>query len=199
MYKTLMILLLFCSCIKVEKKLTIDELVVFGSRGFCFKDSANWIFDSTKLDIRGYFEFKKDSFIRKALRKYNEPIEYFSVRSTDTIGCNNLVNRLLLFKNYQKNYYSNELEIYDGLNYTLFCKTSDNKEYLINYVPHHLPDSLEVLHEFIEKILISKNLETIDNFEFHKITEKAAIEAFKRRPPPPKPLNKEIKFRAPKI
>lgn len=184
---------------KVEKNKTIDELVLFGNSGFCLKDSAKWIYDSTKLDIRVYFEFKKDSFIRKAIRKYKSPIDYYSVKSADTIGFGNFLNKLLLFKNYEHEYYSKGFSIYDGLNYTLFYKTSDNKEYLINYVPNHLPDSLEVLHDFIEKILISKNHETIDNFEFHKITEKAAVEAFKKCPPPPRLTSREIKFKAPKI
>lgn len=184
----LLIILSVFSCVKKEKSETIENLVLFGYSGFCFKDSANWIFDSTKLDIREYFEFKKDSFIRTARRDYIKPVEYHSVNKTDTIGLYKLMESILVNHNFNKEYLPKELELYDGRYYTLYVKTS-NKEYRINYSPNCLTDSLNLLHKYITKIVLSKNLGIENEFEFSGITPKVAKELFIQYPPPPKPTS----------
>jgi len=64
-----MFLFNFCSS-KTEKE-TIDEFILYGYNRFCLKDSSKWIYDYTKLDIRQYFEYEKDSSIKIVKRKYD--------------------------------------------------------------------------------------------------------------------------------
>jgi hypothetical protein len=45
-------LLMLTSCFHQEEKDYIEEFAIIGYSGWCFKDSANWVFDSTKLDVR---------------------------------------------------------------------------------------------------------------------------------------------------
>ena len=57
-------LIFLSSCVHKPEKETIDELLLFGYMGFCYKDSITKEYDSTKLEIRQYFEYKRDSFAR---------------------------------------------------------------------------------------------------------------------------------------
>lgn len=169
---------------KSGEKNYVEELVLFGTSGCCFRDSAkNQIWDSTRLDIREYFEYKKDSFIRIARRRRLHQTEYYSIGGKDTIGLSSLINRVLLSKTYKKEYESNDPEIYDGWEYILFYKTSNKKEYLINYVPHHLPDDLKVLHDFIVKIVNTYRLGFSSKFGYNDITIKEVKELYNKRPP----------------
>ena len=83
---------------------------------------------------------------------------------------------------------------YDGLFYTLAYQLKDHKQYTINYIPSQLPDSLIEIHDFIEKLIFSKNLDKINKFDFDTIVKSVAIERFKSHPPPPPPSIKEPKF-----
>ncbi len=193
------ILTLLSSCAKVGKKDYVEEFVLFGTSGFCFRNSAeNQIWDSTKLDIREYFEYKKDSFIRIARRRPLHLTEYYSIGERDTIGLDSLMNRVLLFQTYKKEYELKDPEIYDGWEYILYYKTSNQKEYIVNYVPHHLPINLRVLHDFITKIIDTANPSVSSKFEYNGITRKEAKELYsKYPPPPPKQTLQRIKFIAP--
>ena len=181
---TFITLTLLISCSTVEKKDCIEEVVLFGTKGFCFKDSANWIYDSTKLDIRAYFEFKRDSFVILSRGKHLKSA-YSITNSTDTTDFYNLVQKVLLNHNFEKEYYSNGLDLYNGLYYTIYYKTTSNKEFHINYVPHYLPDSLKILHDFIQGIKPSNNLK--NESDFNSITKDVAKEMYRNHPPPPPP------------
>jgi len=180
--------MLLSSCMKVEKKDCIEEFILFGSGGFSSKDSTNhYTFDSTKLEIMEYFEFMKDSLVRIARSHPFSPTEYYSVKKNDTIGFDNLLNAILLTKKYKSEYNSTAEEMYDGWHYTLFYKKSNHKEFIINYVPSHLPDSLKVLHNFIKRIVLSDSLTVSNKFEFNNITAKQAKELYRKYPPPSPP------------
>ena len=109
------------------------------------------------------------------------------IKSTDTLGFNSLIDQILVNKTYKKEYFDSVPDMYDGLYYTLYYKTTDQKEYLINYIPHHLPDSLRILQNFIDKILQLNNPIDPNKYEFNKISKQFAIELFKNHPPPPPP------------
>ena len=185
-FLTFFILIILFSCSKVQKKDCIEEVVLFGTKGFCFKDSANWEYDSTKLDIRAYFEFKRDSFARVSKGKYLKSA-YSIINSTDTIGLYNLVQKVLLNRKFEKEYYVKGLDMYDGLYYTIYYKTSSKEEFHINYIPDYLPDSLKILHDFILRIISSNNLKNENDFNFNSITKDVAKELYSKYPPPPPP------------
>jgi hypothetical protein len=75
--------------------------------------------------------------------------------------------------------------MYDGLYYSIYYKTSKNKEYNIFYIPDQLPDSLKLLHNYVVNTLLNKPLTPIMKFSFNNITVKTAYELFKTSPPPP--------------
>jgi hypothetical protein len=213
----LLLFLLINSCKTYESEEVVDELLIFGYSGFCFKDSLNQIYhsdeifyndsikieyDSTRLDIRQYFEYNKDSFINLALRRPRHLTEYLYFTHTDTIGLVSLINSTLINKNYKDHYVSHDTisGIYDGWNYTLYFKTSKDKKVIINYIPSYLPDSLRVLHEFIEKTLTTSKTKGSYKFEYNPITSFEAKRQFKRHPPPPLPSKTvKIKFTSPVI
>jgi hypothetical protein len=195
---TFITLILLFSCSKVEKKVYVEELVLFGTSGFCIIDSTNWIFDSTRLDIREYLEYKKDSTLKIARRRPNKPTEYFSSLGKVTLGLDSLINKVLLMNRFKNEYTFKEPELYDGWGYTLYYKTSNQKEYFIQYIPKLLPDSLRVLHNFIQNIIVSDDSRILDKFEYNRITFQVAKDLYRKYPPPPptKPLFK-VKFTAP--
>lgn len=185
-FLTFFIIIILFSCSKVEKKDYIEEVVLFGTKGFSFKDSANWIYDSTDLDIRAYFEFKRDSFAIVSRGKHLKSA-YSITNSTDTTGFYNLVQKVLLNHEFEKEYYSKGLDLYNGLYYTIYYKTISNKEYHINYVPEYLPDSLRILHNYIQGIKPSINLKNENGYNFNSITKDLAKELYSKYPPPPPP------------
>jgi len=186
-FLTFFTIIILFSCSKVEKKDCIENVVIFGTQGFCFKDSANWIIDSTKLDIRSYFEFKRDSFARVSKGKYLKSA-YSITNLTDTTGFYNLVQKVLLNRKFEKEYYAKGLDLYDGLYYTIYYKTSSKKEFHINYVPEYLPDSLRILHNYIQEMKFPNYPENKNSFKFNSITVDVAKELYRNHPPSPSPL-----------
>jgi hypothetical protein len=175
----------------VEKKVYVEELVLVGTTGFSIIDSTNWIYDSTKLDIREYFEYKKDSLVRIARKLLKQETKYYSFIESDTLGLDRIINSVLLPNKYKTDYNFKKLVLYHGLHYILYYKTTDQKEYFISYVPELLPDSLRVLHNFMKRIVVSDNSGISTKFEYSGITVKIANELYKNRnreyPPPPPP------------
>ena len=210
----LLLVLLVNSCRTEEKKEVVDELLIFGYSGFCLKDSANKIYpsdeifynnsfklecDSTRLDIRQYFEYKKDSFIKSAIRKPRQVTEYLTIKQSDTTGLERLINSSLINKKYKTDYSYNDStpRMYDGWSYTLYFKTSKNKRFLLNYIPDHLPDSLKILHDFVENLLMKNTNPRTKNFEYNPITTIEAKGLFKNHPPPLPSKIEVIRFIAP--
>ena len=194
-------ILLLVSCSKPDKKETIEKFVIFGYSGFCIKDSANWIGDSTRLDIRQYFEYIKDSCVRTTRRSYLKPTEYHTIISADTIGLENLLETILLGKIFKNNYPVDSHSMYDGWYYTLYYKTTKHKECIIHYVPGKLPDQLRILHDFIEKIILTDRPVNIARFEYDPITTIEAKKLFRSNPPPPQTeiIVQKVKFTPPII
>lgn len=183
-FLTFFIIIILFSCSKVEKKDCIEEVVLFGTKGFCFKDSSNWVYDSTNLDIRAYFEFKRDSFAIVSRGKHLKSA--YSINNlTDTTGFYNLVQKVLLNHNFEKEYYSKGLDLYDGLYYTIYYKTSSKKEYHINYVPEYIPDSLRLLHNYIQGIKLSNYPKNERSFNLNSIIAEIAMELYRNYPPTP--------------
>ncbi|QEK52813.1 hypothetical protein FYC62_14935 [Pedobacter aquae] len=105
------------SCNQKSKSEEIEELVIFGNSGFCLKDnngnsysSTYWIdcdscdtkdlkYDSTKLDIRLYFEYKKDDHTKTSIRKPESTTEYYILSEQETQGFKSLINSTLLSNN----------------------------------------------------------------------------------------------------
>lgn len=211
------LLLLFCITCKIgEKKETVDELLIFGYSGFCFRDSFNHVYpsyedqindsvkleyDSTRLDIRQYFEFKKDSIVHCAIKSPSQETEYLSIDQSDTIGLENLINSELINKKYNINYSFPDTTpmIYDGLQYTLYYKTSKGNTFVLNYIPKYLPGSLDALHDFMQNLIYKRNPKRTIKFEYNPITTIEAKRLFKKYPPLSIRLNKNIKFIPPVI
>jgi len=201
---TFITLILLFSCSKVEKKVYVEELVLVGTTGFSIIDSTNWIYDTTKLDIWEYFEYKKDSIVRISRKLPMQQTKYHSLIESDTVGLARIINSVLLPNKYETEYNFKKLVLYHDFHYILYYKTTDQKEYFIRYVPELLPDSLRILHNFIKRIVVSGNSRISSKFEYSKITGKMANECYINRnreypppPPPPQPLPKR-KINAPK-
>lgn len=210
-----MLILLLCNSCIGEKKEVVDELLIFGYRGFClvdslnqpypieeleYNDSVNFQYDSTRLDIRQYFEFKKDSIIKLAIWKPYKATQYSAINPSHNMSLVNLINSAMIGKNYTSNYcfMDSHTGIYDGPYYTLYYKTSKGNTSLINYTPGCLPGELRTLHELVEDILYKNNLTATHKFEYHPITTMEAKRLFKKYSPPP--LRKgSIKFTPPVI
>ena len=219
MKKVLTIIILFAilvSCKKTDEKEHITELIVFGYSGFCLKDSLNNTYpkdqicncdsinleyDSTELDIRQYLEFKKDSFLRIAVKKPKQETEYYTSNKSDTIGFNNLINSFLSKDLTPHNNISNKYpEFYEGWSYTLYFKTNKNRTFSINYIPYKLLSPLKEIHESIESTINKCNQKRVGKFEYNTFTTFEAKRLFRNAtvPPPPFPRNR-IKFIAPEI
>jgi hypothetical protein len=203
----IILILLAQSCKTLERKETIDELLIFGYSGFLLKDSLgntypsgymhyndtiSLMFDSTRLDIRQYFEFRKDSFVRIARRRPMQNTEYIQMSNSDTTGLQRLINELFINKKYLSEYTFPEsldklIIMYDGWYYTLHYKTSLKREVTLNYIPEYLPDSLKLLHDYIQKLLRKDVPILIDRFEYDNITGIVARQLYKKLPPPPLP------------
>jgi hypothetical protein len=196
-----MLILLLCNSCIGEKKEVVDELLIFGYSGFCLVDSLNqaypmsaweyndsvkFKYDSTRLDIRQYFEFEKDSLIKLTIRKPDRETEYYSINPSNNMGLVNLINSTFKDKKYASTYcfIGSHTGIYDGWYYSLYCKTSKGNTYLINYTPGCLPGELRTLHELVEDILYKNNLPVTNRFEYHPITTMEAKRLFKKYPPP---------------
>lgn len=194
------------SCQSNEPKEIIDKLLIFGYSGFCFKDSTNktypsdeiwyndsirFYFDSTRLDIRQYFDFKKDSVIKIAGRRPRKETEYFFIDQLDSVGIQGFINIILVNKKYDSEYGFRDTipRLYDGWHYTLYYKTSNKKEFVINYVPDRLPESLRILHNFVMNILKSDHLQQTTGFRYDPFTIKEAKRLFIKNPPPSLPDN----------
>jgi hypothetical protein len=194
--KILIFLILLISCNRPDNKETIDEFIIYGYSGFCLKDSVNRKYDSTKLNIRQYFEFQRDSFFRMALRSYYEKnFGFYTIHSIDTIGFNDLLDKILLNKNFNKEYYSEKPEIYDGYIFSMYFKTNYNKITFIHYTPNHLPDSLRILHDYFNKSIENEPLLSSMAFELKEISTKEVIELHIKHPPPPPPENLELRVK----
>lgn len=79
--------------------------------------------------------------------------------------------------------------IYDGWHYTLYFKTSSEKDFLMNYIPDYLPDSLFMIHDFVEKIIMKNNPSQAKEFKFNSLTTREAKRLYIKYPPPPLPDN----------
>jgi hypothetical protein len=184
------------SCSKNDKEETIKEFVLYGYNGFAFLDSSRYIPDSTHLDIRRYFEFKRDSTIKIVKRGYLSERKYLSINQSTLNGLQDSLNKYLLNDSFQNEYLYKVPCCYDGYNYSLYFKTSKGKEILINYVPEELPDGLKIIHDYITTIIRSAS--HLDNkFELNNITRIDARQIFIKYPPPR--LSKGIEYIAPKI
>ena len=198
---TTILLVFMASCQTKGPKEIIDELLIFGYSGFCFKDSANRVYpsdeiwyndsvrlfyDSTQLDIRQYFEFKKDSAIKVATRKPRKATEYFIIDHLDSIEFQKTINEILVGKSYSSDYGFNDTipRIYDGWSYTLYYESSSSKDFIINYIPDCLPDSLKILHNLVESIIKGDHHLNKSAFRYDSITIKEAKRLFIKNPPP---------------
>jgi len=190
-------LIFLSSCVHKPEKETIDELLLFGYMGFCYKDSITKEYDSTKLEIRQYFEYKRDSFARIQTRYYSKPAQYYALNSGDTLGFNILINKMLVPLRYKTKHVYNLTSMYDGPSYSLYYKTSKGKENIINYIPTDLPDSLKVLHDYILNLVESHKLKNGKKFEFNRLTTSIAKKLFRKHPPPIESPS-TIKFDPPK-
>lgn len=211
----LLLIMLLISCGTIKNKEQITEFQIFGYSGFLLKDSADnhysydyyfdsdsffqFKIDSTQLDIRRYFEYKKDSMIKVAVRGYRGKTKFYLIPQFDTAPLEKIVNRLLL-NDSLKSEYHDPSRMYDGYSYTLHFRTTKNKEFDFNYIPKDLPDSLRILHDFIEKIIEGDRKQIINKFEYDPITSSIAKKLFINHPPPPLPRsNRNIKFVHPEI
>lgn len=195
--KFLIILLFISSCSKTQEKEKVEEFVLFGYRGFCIKDSTKGILDSTKLDIREYFEFKNGD-VKVAARNWDKKTEYHLIKSSDTLGLDSLFN-LVLKNHWIKKKYDriSQFMIYDGGFYTMYFNTSWNREFEIDYMPYYLPTKFKKLHEYIRNIIRQENPIMANKFEFNKIVWEKSADIYKNHS---RPIYKQqVKFSPPKI
>jgi hypothetical protein len=192
----IMIILFINSCSTRENKETINEFLLFGHTEF-FDDYMS-ITDSTKLDIRVYFEYKKDSSLKIARKKFEGEYEYLTVSPKDTVGLDTLLNNILLRNSFYKSY-SGVPIIYDGLYFTIYYKTSFQREFRIDYIPYCIPKNLAYLNKVITDIILTKDMKKTNKFEFNNIIRETALEGYKHRRIIMDTLQEEVEFKAPGI
>ncbi|MDD4604614.1 MAG: hypothetical protein PHF97_12545 [Bacteroidales bacterium] len=176
------------SCSTKHEKEKINHFILFGTSGFYLIDTTKWIFDSTKFDIRTYFEFSKDSSIKVARRFYKKNIEYLSANPKDTIGLSSLLDTLVKLKLSDTTFYdTSKLSMYDGFYYTIYYETSKNRVIKIKYIPERLPQTLRNIHCLIVSKVYSKDFHYYKKFTLNNLIRREALKEFKIWPPPPKP------------
>ena len=188
----LITILLNLACSRTEKKETIKDFILFSYSGFTLIDSTKYTFDSTDLDIRQYLEFKPDSTIKISKRKYKHKREFYIQDPSFFKGLPDTLNSLLTNTYLKKDIpiKKNSLSMYDGWYYSLYFKTSKEREILINYIPDTLPKNLMILHRYILKIIDSSETEG-NQFKFDSIVKTQALKLYRLIPPPPPPT-KEV-------
>lgn len=151
-----------------------------------FDDSKSLSYDSTKLDIRLYFEFTKKADLKISRRVSEKSAEYFSLCKKDTIGLNILLNNLLQITKFDSIYTFKDPSsaIYDGYSYVLFVKTSKGRFIKFDYIPSCLPDTIKALHSFINNIVRKKGLKATSSFNYNSFLRDYAIKLYKRHKPP---------------
>jgi hypothetical protein len=192
-YIWILMIVLIMSCSRKSNKESIKEFVLYGYSGFVFSDFSKYTFDSTKLQIRQYFEYEKDS----SLKIFKGKSDYTRILPSNITGFKDTLNTFLISNSFHREYLPGKLSMYDGCYYTIYYVTTTQKEVLISYIPDELPDSLRILHDYILNIIRTES--KIDKaFEFNRIIKIDALNLFKKYPPPPPPSGK-IKFHSPRI
>jgi hypothetical protein len=187
---TICLFVLFVSCFQTENKETIRKLVLIGHRGVIMKDTNNWIFDSTRLKIREYYDFTKDSTIKLFQKKYKF-LHTSTIRDINDLNkFSHLADSVLLKHHFKENYFPELPDIYDGNYYILYYKTNRNKENWIQYDPNALPPNLNLFYQFFTDSVIRQRSNAIDHISFDSlICIKAARETCKLFSLPPKPVS----------
>jgi len=184
------------TCKPVDNVERVQKCIFAGYSGFYMVDTVKWIHDSTRFDIREYLEFNVDSTVKIAKRWYNTNTKYFQIGHEDSIRLISIFNKLLLEVRKDSNYnIQEELEMYDGLHYTITLVTTSKKRLDINYDPQHLPKELKDCHDTIEDIIKSTKVETGNGFKFSKDLKKNALKLYQIFPPPPAPENLSVKVK----
>jgi hypothetical protein len=191
-YLLLFTLLLNIACSRIEKKETVKDFILFSYSGFTILDSAKYRFDSSDLDIRAYLEYKPDSIIKISKRKYNHKREFYLQDPSFYKDLPDTLNRILINPYFKKDILMNKdrLRMYDGWYYSLYFKTSKEREILINYIPDTLPKNMMILHKYILKIINSSESSQFgeNEFKFDSIVRTQALRMYKLIPPPPPPV-----------
>jgi hypothetical protein len=191
-YILILLIISIISCSRNDKNSHVDKFVLYGYLGFDFIDSTKYIFDSTKLNIRQYFEIEKDSLMKIckgwSLSRFKTKREYFTIRPSSIIGLQDSIDRILTIKIIHKDYLlDRKTSMYNGLYYTLYYRTTSQKEYFVHYIPNNLPDSLRKVHDYIIRMIRTSSSINNKGFELNKVVIEDALNLFKICPPPPPP------------
>jgi hypothetical protein len=138
-------LLVLSSCNRITNKEQIKELQIFGYNSFLLKDSNNHNYsfhylsdtlklkyDSIKLDVVFYFEYKKDSLIKIAIGRFGKT-KYYNIPQFNPVPLENIINRILLNDSLNSEY-CNPHDLYDGYSYTLHFRTTEKDLKLIIFL-----------------------------------------------------------------
>ena len=164
--KRLAIILVFVFLVADCHKVTKPRIEKF----IWIRHNANWIYDTSELKARIiiiYNDSSKDVTISKHYNLSRED-EFFRTKASDTLI--NLIYNNLETKNYHQEYevaYDTNKPpmIYDGDIYLLIYKFSNQPEKYINYISDVLPDSLNVLATYIEKLSYKKQFDKGQPFD----------------------------------
>jgi hypothetical protein len=188
---TFCLLLIIISCSRKENE-QIDHFILLGQSGFILKDTAQWKFDSSQFDIRQYFEFKINDYVRVAKRLYSDSVRYYTVSTADTLGLAQTISYSIFNRNYDSSYDINGSSMYDGYYYILYYHTTKGRSKFIKFVPEVMPDTLKVAFSYIDRIF-RKDLKVGPKFNWPDILKDEALEFYKKQPPVPAPSKLELK------
>lgn len=199
-YLLLGFFLILLSCDRQNDVERIQNFVIAGYRGFYMVDTAKWQYDSTRFDIREYLEYNNDSSVKISKRMYYKT-KFFNITRIDSVRLQSILEMLIRMNIKDTNYYGQEVELYSGLFYTITFSTNWNRHREINYVPHHLPKELKVIHDSLKSIIWMARDTAINSFSYNKLLSRTAIELYKIYPPPPAPdtLSYKVNFTKPII
>ena len=177
------------SCSGHDKKEEVTRFVFYAHSGFLHTDSTRFSYDTTNLDIRQYLEYELDSALKISRRRPEQKSEYFTLNPNLFKGLQDTLNKYLINNKFTKNDnlrdFSNRPIVYDGWYYTIYFKTTHQKEDRVYYIPSFSADStLLALHNYVLNIYSFANIRR-SKFEFDSIVKIDAARFYKLIPPPP--------------
>ena len=174
---------------------------------FIFIQGNGISFDSLKkpqLQILKYLDYSVNNKIRIAKGKrepiYSEDnrlnlmptfglIDFYEINNFDSLE--SLINYYFIGKIYDSTYKSSRTEN-QNYNYFILSTSKGNKKEILFY-NNTLPNSLDSLDKFINRLFVTQNLIKTKRFTINKLVKDLQKKLFDKFPPPPPPQLEELK------
>jgi hypothetical protein len=193
---TVAVLFLLFACNNKSEKIKIEEFI-------WIQHNQNWIWNPEDLEARNYIEYF-DSCNQIKFSKTiigHKHTDYYKSVAPDSLR--GLIIENLHGKSFPicLNKLGNGI-VYDGDNYCIIYKFSNDSEHIINYIPGAIPDSLRCFTDYVENLTKISSYSIFDSFDRTCILNKFSdriIPCFPLAPPPAPPDENHVIYRTPDI